>query len=66
MPKQATSYPLRLPPHLREFYQGRAVELDRSLHWVLVKTLDEVAKAGEAGAEEVASKEKAPNANLGG
>jgi predicted transcriptional regulator len=37
--KQATAYPLRMPLDVREKLQERAHELDRSLHWVIVKTL---------------------------
>jgi hypothetical protein len=62
MSKQATSYPLRLPVHLREFFQGKAIELDRSLHWVLIKTLDDVAREAEADTKNSEEKGKAPNA----
>ncbi|HEX2655596.1 MAG TPA: hypothetical protein VHN11_18350 [Xanthobacteraceae bacterium] len=57
MHKQAASYPLRLPPHLREHYQRRADELDRSLHWVILKALE--------GAAEADAKEKALTGMLG-
>lgn len=59
--KQATSYPLRLPPHVREFFQHRANRLDRSLHWVILRALEEVAGLGGAGGSG-GEKEKAPNA----
>jgi hypothetical protein len=58
MAKQAASYPLRLPQHVRDFYQRRADHLDRSLHWVILRTLEQAATDGGNGSE----KEKAPNA----
>jgi predicted transcriptional regulator len=41
---QPSSYPLRMPADLRSFLQEKADRLDRSLHWVIVKTLDDARK----------------------
>lgn len=44
---QASPYPLRMPMKLREFFEAKARDLDRSLHWVLVKTLQDAAASEE-------------------
>jgi predicted transcriptional regulator len=60
MSKQIAPYSLRLPPDLRRFYQRQADELERSLHWVIVRVLDSVASEGAcmaAGAQSEKSTE---------
>ncbi|WP_242560111.1 MULTISPECIES: Arc family DNA-binding protein [Pandoraea] len=41
---QPSSYPLRMPADLRNFLQEKADRLDRSLHWVIVNTLNDARK----------------------
>lgn len=38
---QPSSFPLRMPADLRSALQEKADRLDRSLHWVIVKTLED-------------------------
>jgi predicted transcriptional regulator len=41
---QPNSYPLRMPADLRHFLQEKADRLERSLHWVIVKALEDARK----------------------
>lgn len=40
---------LRMPPSVRDWVEGKAMELDRSKNWVILKVIEEAMKNEKAG-----------------